>query len=173
MCEPATIKYTGGANFTDNDPANTKAVVMRTYAAAVELFAFLAKQYGLDPLADGVIISHKEGCSLGIASNHGDPEHLWGKFGLTMNQFRADVKAAMTPAQPFKGTAIMGKAIATAEQMAIYLTLKNTTMEMSKAVDLAKLLILEGNNEGVRGDVAFAQSCLETGNFKFGGDVKP
>jgi hypothetical protein len=38
---------------------------------------------------------------------------------------------------------------------------------------LAKYFILEGKNEGVRGDIAFAQSCLETGNFKFGGDVKP
>jgi N-acetylmuramoyl-L-alanine amidase CwlA len=96
MCEPATIKYTSGANFTDSNPENTKAVVMRTYKAAVELFAKLCNDFKLDPLADGVVISHKEGCSRGIASNHGDPEHLWGKFGLTMVQFRKDIKAAMT-----------------------------------------------------------------------------
>ena len=45
----------------------------RTYEAAVELFAFLCKEYGLNPLADGVIISHKEGHARGIATNHGDP----------------------------------------------------------------------------------------------------
>ncbi|MBR6555163.1 MAG: SH3 domain-containing protein, partial [Clostridia bacterium] len=31
----------------------------------------------------------------GIASNHGDPEHLWSKFGLQMDGFRADVAAAL------------------------------------------------------------------------------
>lgn len=57
MCEPACIKYTGGANFTCSDTATAKAVAKRTYEAAVELFAMLCKQYSLDPTADGVIIS--------------------------------------------------------------------------------------------------------------------
>ena len=42
-----------------------------------------------------MVISHKEGCARGIASNHGDPDHLWSKFGLTMDGFRKDIKAAM------------------------------------------------------------------------------
>ena len=97
MCEPACIKYTGGATFTCSDPATAKAAVDRTYKAAVELFAMLCKQFNLDPLKDGVIVSHKEGCARGIASNHGDPEHLWNQLGTgyTMNGFRAAVKAAM------------------------------------------------------------------------------
>ena len=96
MCEPATIKYTGGASWKETgDGTKTKATVLRTYKAAVELFAMLCEKFDLDPLADGVIVSHKEGCARGIASNHGDPEHIWTKFGLTMNQFRKDVKAAM------------------------------------------------------------------------------
>lgn len=96
MTEPATIKYSNGASFTDKDPASTEATVRATYATAVELFAFLCEEYKLNPLADAVIISHREGCARGIASNHGDPEHLWNRFGLTMNGFRADVKAAMS-----------------------------------------------------------------------------
>ena len=60
-----------------------------------ELFAHLCQQFHLDPMADGVIISHSEGCRRGIASNHGDVEHLWSKFGLSMGQFRKDIKAAM------------------------------------------------------------------------------
>lgn len=106
MCEPACIKYTGGSTFTCSDTATAKAAVKRTYEAAVELFAFLCKQYKLDPLADGVIISHKEGHKRGVASNHGDPEHLWTqlKTGYTMDGFRKDVKAAMAeeekPAAP-------------------------------------------------------------------------
>lgn len=93
MCEPSTIKYTTGSNFTDSDPAKTKEVVVRTYNAAVELFAYLCKEYKLDPLKD--IVGHAEGHAKCIASNHGDPDHLWKKFGYSMSGFRADVKKAM------------------------------------------------------------------------------
>lgn len=95
MCEPACIKYTGGATFTCSDTATAKAVAKRTYEAAVELFASLCKQYSLDPMKDGVIISHKEGCARGVASNHGDPEHLWNQLGTgyTMNGFRKAVQS--------------------------------------------------------------------------------
>lgn len=97
MCEPACIKYTSGSNFTCSDLATAKAVAKRTYEAAVELFAYLCKKYNLNPLADGVIISHREGHSRGIASNHGDPEHLWNGLGMgyTMDGFRKAVKTAM------------------------------------------------------------------------------
>ncbi len=95
MCEPSCIEYTGGSNFKCNNITMAKTVVQRTYESAVELFAVLCKKYGLDPLADGVIISHKEGCARGIASNHGDPEHLWNGLGMgyTMDTFRAAVYA--------------------------------------------------------------------------------
>lgn len=102
MTEPATITYTGGSSYTDKDPVKTKAHVMGTYNTAVALFAYLCTQYNLNPLADGVVISHKEGCARGVASNHGDPEHMWSKYGLTMNQFRQDVKVAMTTSTPTK-----------------------------------------------------------------------
>lgn len=95
MTEPASIVYTGGASWRDLDPAATEAHVRGTYAAAVELFAQLCTQYALDPLEDGVIISHAEGAARGIASAHADPTHLWRAFGLTMDGYRADVAAAM------------------------------------------------------------------------------
>lgn len=99
MCEPDCIKYTKGASFQCSDKAKAKALVERTYKSAVELFAHLCKQYNLNPLADGVIISHAEGYKRGVASNHADPEHLWKQLGMgyTMNGFRKDVKAAMNP----------------------------------------------------------------------------
>ena len=98
MCEPACIKYTGGSSFNCSDIATARAVVKRTYEAAVELFAMLCKEYGLNPLTD--IISHKEGHTKGIASNHGDPEHLWKGLGMnyTMDTFRQAVKAEMAGA---------------------------------------------------------------------------
>lgn len=97
MCEPACIKYTTGANFTCSNLSAAREAVTRTYESAVSLFAYLCKQFNLNPLADGVIISHKEGGKRGIASGHVDPEHLWSQLNLpyTMDTFRADVKKAM------------------------------------------------------------------------------
>lgn len=93
MCEPATIRYTGGSTFVDENYKESRKVVWTTYQSAVELFAYLCRLFGLDPLKD--ILSHAEGHKRGIASNHGDPEHVWKKYGLTMDGFRADVKKAM------------------------------------------------------------------------------
>ena len=172
MTEPATIKYAGGANWTETgDGENTKNHVLAAYKCAVELFAHLCQQFGLDPMADGVIISHSEGCKRGIASNHGDVEHLWSEFGLSMGQFRKDIKAAMEGSTAEDSlTAIMGKAAATAEQMKSYLKKKNPSVPQS-VLDMIPLYISEGEAEGVRGDIAFAQSCLETGNFTFSGSA--
>lgn len=103
MCEPGCIKYTKGSSFTCSDMATAKAAAKRTYDAAVELFAFLCKEYNLNPLADGVIVTHSEGYKKGIASNHGDAEHLWNglKMGYTLDGFRKAVAAAMgTQAAP-------------------------------------------------------------------------
>ena len=174
MCEPACIRYTAGSNFTCSDVAAAKAVAKRTYEAAVELFAMLCKKYSLNPLEDGVVISHKEGHRRGIASNHGDPEHLWTQLGAgyPMDGFRKAVKAAMGGASSGTGryTKIMGDSAATAEQMRNYIKGKNPAVAQS-VLDTVPLYLSEGKAEGVRGDVAFAQSCLETGNFTFSGSA--
>ena len=172
MTEPSTIKYAGGANWTETgNGENTKNHVLAAYKCAVELFVHLCQQFGLDPLADGVIISHSEGCKRGIASNHGDVEHLWSKFGLSMGQFRKDIGAAMEGGSAEDTlTAIMGKAQATAEQMKAYLKKKNPSVPQP-VLDMLPLYLSEGEMEGVRGDIAFAQSCLETGNFTFSGSA--
>lgn len=73
------------------DPAYFKAV----YQEAVELTAMLCKEYGLDPLKDGVVICHQEGYRRGIASNHGDVLHWFPKHGKSMDDFRRDVAAEM------------------------------------------------------------------------------
>lgn len=96
MCEPDTIRYTSGSSWVETgDGKNTAAVVKRTYNSAVQLFAKLCKDYNLDPLKDGVIISHHEGAERGIASGHDDVEHIWDKLGYTMDGFRKDVAEAM------------------------------------------------------------------------------
>lgn len=171
MTEPDSISYTGGAAFKEKgDESRTKAHVLATYHYAVELFARLCVLYDLDPLADGVVVSHSEGHKRGIASNHADVEHLWSKFGLTMAQFRQDIKNSMTEADGAAGTRIMGKASATVDQMTAYIRAKNPAVAQS-VIDMIPLYLSEGETEGVRGDVAFAQSCLETGNFGFAGSA--
>lgn len=72
-------------------------------------------------------------------------------------------------------TAIMGKAQATAQQMALFCRSKNASPQLPSCTveELARMFIEEGEAEGVRGDVAFAQSLHETGYFKFGGIVLP
>lgn len=62
------------------------------YREAVELTAHLCRLYELEPAA---VISHREGQERGIASNHGDVEHWFGRFGKAMDDFRADVAAEL------------------------------------------------------------------------------
>lgn len=72
-------------------------------------------------------------------------------------------------------TKILGKSIATAKQMSEYLLSKNKTPKFStniSVLDFCQLFLDVCAKEGVRGDIAFAQSCKETANFKYGGDVK-
>lgn len=95
MTEPDCIKYTKGSSFTCSDVEKAKAQAIGTYNTAVELFAQLCKEFNLDPMTD--IISHSEGHAQGVASNHGDPVHLWKQLGLgyTMDTFRKAVKTAV------------------------------------------------------------------------------
>jgi hypothetical protein len=65
---------------------------------------------------------------------------------------------------------IMGKAVATAGQMQEYVKKRNPAVAQS-VLDMVPLYLSEGEAEGVRGDIAFAQSCLETGNFTFSGSA--
>ncbi len=68
-------------------------------------------------------------------------------------------------------TAIMGSSIASAEQLNEHLLSVNS--RATGYLHLAQIFIDEGAAEGVRGDGAFCQALIETGYFKFGGDVQP
>ena len=72
-------------------------------------------------------------------------------------------------------TSIMGTAQATAQQMALFCRSRNPAPQITgcSLEALAQMYLIEGAAEGVRGDVAFAQSLHETGFFRFGGIVQP
>lgn len=67
----------------------------KAYQEAVELTAYLCKEYNFNPLADGVVICHQEGYRRGVASNHADVLHWFPKHGKSMDDFRADVDKTM------------------------------------------------------------------------------
>lgn len=71
-------------------------------------------------------------------------------------------------------TPILGKAVATAEQMTAYLLAHNPEPQINiPVIDFCRLYLYMGALEGVRGDLLFCQSYKETGIFKFKGTVKP
>lgn len=73
----------------------------KVYKEAAELCACLCKMYGL---TEKNIIDHAEGHDKGIASNHGDVEHWFKRFGKSMDTFRADVKALLNKEAPKEET---------------------------------------------------------------------
>lgn len=173
LTEPSTIRYTSGSNFVDNNPSNSKAHVLEVYKHAVQFAAFICKQYGFNPLDSNQLLSHSEGNKKGWATNHGDVEHMWKIYGLSMNQFRKDVNAALGGVvnPPASGkTKIAGTADGTVDEMRAYIKSVNSNVPQS-VLDMIPYYISEGKTEGIRGDIAFAQSCLETGNFTFAGSA--
>lgn len=103
MTEPNFISYIHGADWKVKSGytlADVQEYAIGTYQLAVKLFANLCITYHLNPLADGVIISHFEGYVSGVASGHSDVEHIWNLVGLSMVQFRKDVSVAMTEPTP-------------------------------------------------------------------------
>jgi len=79
MCEPK--------NWTTD-----KDYFAKVYANAADVAVQLCQKFGLP---EGAILSHAEGYKKGIASNHADVGHWFPYFGKTMDDFRADVKAAL------------------------------------------------------------------------------
>ena len=65
------------------------------------------------------------------------------------------------------GVSLMGPTNLSAAQMASWWRAQHYTANLTVSIDqLAQMYVDEGNAEGVRGDVAFAQSVLETAGFR-------
>lgn len=92
ICEPSGHTYNGGT-MIGYDVNKNATYFSKIYKNAVELCAYLCKEYKLDPHKN--IICHSEGCKLGIASNHADVMHWFPKHGKNMDIFRDDVAATM------------------------------------------------------------------------------
>ena len=69
------------------DALNDRAYFEEAFGLAADLCKRLMKNY--PTIKPGNIISHKEACARGYASNHGDPEHWLARFGKNMDWFRS------------------------------------------------------------------------------------
>ena len=69
------------------DALNDRAYFEESFGLAADLCQRLMKNY--PTIKPGNIISHKEACARGYASNHGDPEHWLARFGKNMDWFRS------------------------------------------------------------------------------------
>lgn len=92
ICEPGGFSYSSGANMVGYDVKKHEAYFRSAWKNAVNLCAYLCKEYGL---TEKNIISHAEGYRQGIASNHADPLHWFSKHEESMDTFRAAVKNAL------------------------------------------------------------------------------
>lgn len=139
-----------------------------TVQATVELTKYLMQKYGVDA---GHVLRHKDvtgkTCPNPYVYNH--TVHTWDAFQAAIKETgNADPEE-----EKGKLTKITGKAVATADQMAGFLKKKNPAVAQC-VIDMIPVYLEEGEAENIRGDVAFAQSCLETGYFTFRGSaVKP
>ena len=132
-----------------------------TVKAAIELTKYLMQKYGV-PASN--VIRHYDVTGK-ICPNpyvYNTTKHTWDAFKKAIAEGGAADKDSMTK--------ITGKAEATAEQMAAYIKAKNGSVAQS-VLDMIPLYLSEGEAENIRGDIAFAQSCLETGNFTFSGSA--
>lgn len=72
------------------DNLKDKNYFLEAYATAVDLVAYLCKEFGWD-VNENTVLGHAEGHQKGIASNHMDPDHWFTRHGKSMKTFRQDV----------------------------------------------------------------------------------
>ncbi len=71
-------------------------------------------------------------------------------------------------------TPILGQAVLPKEQAIAFISRSNIAPRLNCSVtDLVEYYYQEASMEGVRADLALSQALLETGFFRYGGDVRP
>lgn len=134
----------------------------RAFANMVEFVRQLMAETGIP--ADRVL-QHYDVCAKNCPSQI-RTKGMWEEFKRQLGSGGT----GQTGEDIFGYTEIMGKAVVSVEEMKNYIKAKNGAVAQS-VLDMLPLYLSEGKTEGVRGDIAFAQSCLETGNFGFSGSA--
>ena len=145
-------------NATDKDWYFTD----ETVAATIELTRMLMEKYNIP--ADHVIRHYD------VTGKICPNPYVYNLFEATWQKFKAALTTQEEDQSANKYTMICGKAKATAAQIAAYMIKVNPSTAYF-AAELSQLYIEEGEAEGIRGDVAAAQSFVETGNYEFKGSA--
>ena len=155
------------------DKAAPYAVNGKVWASLIALCADICKRNGIRALlweGDKSLIGKVERQNMTVHrwfKNKACPgEYLYSRHG----QIAAEVNNLLNSGGTAGLTRITGEAAATVEQMRAYIRAVNPSVPQS-VIDMIPFYLSEGRAEGIRGDVAFAQSCLETGNFAFSGSA--
>lgn len=128
-----------------------------TVKAAEELTRYLMQKYNVP---ESNVIRHYDVTGK-ICPNpyvYDNTKHTWEAFKRSISGSTTQDTGSLTK--------ITGKAEATMEQMQAYIRGKNINVAQS-VIEMIPLYLSEGAAENIRGDIAFAQSCLETGNFTY------
>ncbi len=150
------------------------AINDKVYKSLVNLCADICRRNGIKELkwkADRSLIGQVDKQNMTVHrwfANKACPgDYIYNRLG----QIAKEVNAKLGAGPGVAGrTKIAGAAQATVDQMKAYIKEKNPDAAQS-VFKMIPLYISEGAAEGIRGDVVFAQSCLETGNFTFKGSA--
>lgn len=157
-----------------SDTTHPYAINDKVYKSLVNLCVDICQRNGIKELkwkADKSLIGQVDKQNMTVHrwfANKACPgDYIYNRLG----QIASEVNTRLgNGASSTAYTPITGTARATVEQMRAYIKKKNPGVAQS-VLKMIPLYISEGAAEGIRGDVAFAQSCLETGNFTFKGSA--
>lgn len=149
------------------------AVNEKVYASLITLCADICRRNGIKALlwkGDKSLIGKVEQQNMTVhrwfKAKDCPGEYLYSRHG----EIAAEVNNLLNSGGTAGFTRITGEAVATVGQMQAYIRAVNPSVPQS-IINMIPFYISEGKEEGIRGDVAFAQSCLETGNFVFSGSA--
>lgn len=157
-----------------SDRTHPYAINDKVYRSLVNLCADICRRNGIQKLiwkADKSLIGQPDKQNMTahrwFANKACPGDYIYNRLGQIAKEVNAQLGAGSSAAGHTK---IAGTAKATVEQMRAYIKEKNPNVAQS-VLKMLPLYVSEGAAEGIRGDVAFAQSCLETGNFTFKGSA--
>lgn len=162
-----------------SDTTEPYAVNSKAYAALLDLVTDICKRNGIKELIwswnKSERVNHTNGCNMTVHRDYANKScpgtYLYERHAQIAAEVNKRLNAGGSTGEDTSGyTKIMGASVATAEQMVSYIKSVNPSVAQS-VIDMIPLYLSEGKTEGVRGDIAFAQSCLETGNFGFAGSA--
>ena len=163
-----------------SDTTSPYAVNDKVYKALINLLVDICQRNGIKSLkwqANKALIGQVDKQNMTVHrwfANKACPGdylyNLHGQIAAEVNKRLGVSSGAAAPGTAAGYTKIAGKSIATAERMRAYIRSVNPSVPQS-VIDMIPFYISEGKAEGIRGDIAFSQSCLETGNFTFSGSA--